>query len=270
VMIASTPTDVLTFLATFETQRAGRLPAGPQKDQLLDAIGIARGLATQLPAELTTVDLPKAGPGPPARLLTRIEGLALQLQRILTLATQGVHTGTPEDPIPIDFFKSMRRYRPVRLTVNGRQQTAWAHEVTPLPVPMELEHMTDSGGEVRIGVDSEYQPEAMRDRRKPLRRTEEDAETQDARVTAAVRDFRTLLTYFQFDWADTAGDHVHDLALGGYDGKENLWPLDSATNLASNAVYRQEVIHRDPSTTEVRTDTVGELRGKWFVIVRIV
>jgi hypothetical protein len=266
VVVASTPQDIVVFLDAME-QRAQAIADPGTQSQFLAAVSNARGLSNLVRADaMQVLATPSSQGGQPDRLQARVETLASNLRELLELTALGIHEGTPDDPIPIIFFKSMGRYAPVRLNIRGRERAIYPNRRAWIPAPDDLEGIS-TGGKIEVGVVPDNHPERMRDSRKVLRRTEIDAETEDARATGEVAIFRELLGHYGFDWGGHAADHMHDLALGGFDQMDNLWPLNASANNAANAVYNQDVVYREGDV--VQRSTVGRLRGKWFRISEI-
>jgi hypothetical protein len=77
--------------------------------------------------------------------------------------------------------------------------------------------------------------------------------------------FKSALKGRGFKWAGFAPDHLQDLALSGPDKFTNLWPLDSATNLAANQTYGQKVAVQG----EAHPVSVKSLAGKYLKIVKV-
>ena len=133
-----------------------------------------------------------------------------------------------------------------------------------------------TGDEMRIGVASKFMPEELmeRSRKKPLMRTEEEADTQAARETKAANHFKRILRFFGYKWDSPPmdPDHVLDLGFGGLDDilAENFWPAPREVNQQQfTQVYKQVVLYWDDTANEVRRSTPGRLKGKYFEIVEL-
>lgn len=132
-----------------------------------------------------------------------------------------------------------------------------------------------AGTSIRIGVAAENMPEALMASSKsdPLMRTEQKADTQDARETKGAEFFKKILKVFGYEWENPPmdPDHVRDLGFGGSDDieKGNFWPAPREVNQQNfNEVYKQVVVYRDENG-EVQRSTPGRLKGKYFEIVEL-
>jgi hypothetical protein len=67
-------------------------------------------------------------------------------------------------------------------------------------------------------------------------------------------------------------DHVRDLRWGGVDEFHNMWPLIATVNQRPwrrpnwYEQYHIEYKEREAGNLRKKQDTLGRLRGKWFVI----
>lgn len=82
-----------------------------------------------------------------------------------------------------------------------------------------------------------------------------------------IRDLRSFV--FKLKGRGKAVDHVHDLALGGSDERDNLWPIRSQDNSRANAVYNHEVPVLETGSNKLLRKRLLDLVEKWFVIKKI-
>lgn len=263
-MVASSAGTSVTGYVTRLQTRIQNLPAtDPRKGALLTAIAAVTASVNGLaPGLAGTPGLSAPGSG----TADEYERLVQRLANLMELETAGAHEGTASDPIPITWYKPFKRYPRMLLNINGQPRYLWPHERTRIPPPVATGFGGwEEGGRITLGVTGPYRPGPT------LRLTRLGAgESTRSRVTNEVEKFISLVEHYGFN-PGSAGfqiDHVHDLALGGHDLKENLWPLDAASNRAGNEVYRQFVWVRDAGG--VRIDKVENLAGKKFIINRIV
>jgi hypothetical protein len=259
-MLSSKPTTVAGFASALQVRIQNLPSADPKRGPLLTAIAQVQASLSKLIPQLA------GAPGlqtPGSGVADEYERLANRLQNLIILESAGVHTGSASDPIPLTWYKPFGAYGSIVLTINGRQRNLLPGRENWIPAP---ERGGFGGwvvtGEINLGVDSEFRPQQS----KPLRRLGAGESTR-ARVTKEVELFTRLIQFYSVSGSGFQIDHVQDLGLGGFDVKENLWPLAAAKNNAGNEVYRQLVWVMDMGGP--RVDTVENLTGKNFVIQRI-
>jgi hypothetical protein len=85
--------------------------------------------------------------------------------------------------------------------------------------------------------------------------------------------FATLLTGLGYDMTGKDADHVRDLAFGGHDAYNNLWPLDRNINQRASTMgqwystYRLQYIDRTGAKPEQKEKPITSLRGKTFKVI---
>lgn len=163
---------------------------------------------------------------------------------------------SPEDAIPIKWFKPIGYYPPV-ININGYSY----HFEKELS-----EHKTLQSGEP-IGVDWIYRPRIGKQLQLiPLSQTRDNSSW-----------FRDVLEKYGFDWSGLQVDHVQDLEWGGPDSFENLWPMDSSANMSAGSRNNNQIIEfcPTPSSSRVRGSlmkmkrVLPQLYGRWFYIQSI-
>ncbi|RVX39003.1 hypothetical protein EDD27_1335 [Nonomuraea polychroma] len=164
---------------------------------------------------------------------------------------------TPEDPIPMTWFKPLDMY-PKAVTIPKDRKG------NPITIRMFPHREVDG---LDIGVD-QYWPYVGRKIRKTQRprgggekKFARDLEAHGCEVV-----FPTVGKRRQFDFTDI--DHVLDLFWDGPDDETNLWPLERATNqLAGSRNLTQEVVWALRKGGQARPTPLGAVpRNRWFVI----
>jgi hypothetical protein len=84
---------------------------------------------------------------------------------------------------------------------------------------------------------------------------------QDERSDPERARFLRTMDNLGFDRTGLQMDHVHELQFGGFDTFTNIWPADSSMNMSAGGRHQAQV--------EAYRQRLGNLAGRWFVIVRI-
>lgn len=160
-------------------------------------------------------------------------------------------TGTRDDPIPMTWYKPLHWYLdPVTLRINGEKREFRRNSKAMLPhgEAIGVSYWPSNGDLIQLTT--------------PTRRT--------GRMQA---DFSAALLRYGFPLAGWNADHVEDLAMGGFDDFDNLWPLEAGVNQrAGNWQLGQPV--RFSKDTEPMGNVYGPiaiqgqdyLRGRYFRI----
>lgn len=175
---------------------------------------------------------------------------------------------SPNDPIPMGWYKSPGRYPNVVLDdglVHYFARPSWV-TVPPTPALADLRRFADrkSNGDeqFRIGIDPSG-PYYPRLRGPAWRRI------RGFRRGIVQRQFRLLLRLHGFNWSGYEADHSRDVQWSGDDTYANMWPLDETTNGgATDAVLSQMVTYTDATGAVRNTDIYNTPLGLHFQIVR--
>lgn len=175
------------------------------------------------------------------------------------------HKGTFDDPIPINWYKHPQDYpQQISLFIDG------AFQQIPMFSEFRVRRLRGDRRLVTIGV-------AGRNRFNVGRLLLKG--TTDPRTGNPQRLFREILTDRRSkELKGRDADHVIDLQFGGEDGSDtalrNIWPLASAINKRPvprdiggddwNGTYRLKFLN---TAGEVDERPIGQLHGKWFVII---
>lgn len=184
------------------------------------------------------------------------------------------------EPIPIEWFKAPRHYRPLMLNPNP---AAWAPATPPAPrrvragslqrveVPPRqrifglggLGIATGTPPRIMLGILPWYWPRPL----KLMRRQHSGSLGSSARrVQGAMRRF---FANYRVNLTDSQIDHVQDIGWNGPDAVNNLWPADTEMNQLANRSYGQTVWY-DRGGVAVRSNP-GQLYAPTFVFqIRIV
>ena len=155
---------------------------------------------------------------------------------------------TPDDPIPITWFKpQVDDFYPRELTIRGHVYSRDAEDHLPRGEPIGVtDHFWPRPGKLMQLIPTPRGPGAD--------------------------DFRAVLQRYGFDWSGLQADHVQDLEWEGDDAFHNLWPMDNSANLSAGARTNQQVVGvcLTPSGAYV-TYTLQELKaaglyGRYFAI----
>lgn len=263
------PLDVPTYLSRIGTRIGALPPTDPLKANLTTLLNTANTIVgttnPQLVAALGSQPRPAANP---TRIQAQMQRLVDALRQLLDMASHGIHRGTQSDPIPFVWYKATPRYPNITLTIGGQAVSFSASRGGRIPVPpaSRFARLDQTGGSVVIGLAAVNQPENMQSSAKKLHKLQPGG-SEAARGTGELELFKGLLAHYGFNWNPYAPDHAHDLAFGGYDQVDNLWPLPSTANRAANASYYQRVVLWVGSNIEIKT--VTELSQKYFIIKRI-
>jgi phage-related protein len=167
----------------------------------------------------------------------------------------GLHDGSSGDPIPIHWYKPPDAYHSIqiRLTKNAPSKTTVS--------PTTGATVTNRGETHRIGLTHQ-----------PITTGQIIHRGKTARGGAAAR-FGTLMAALDYDMKGQDADHVKDLAFGGPDAFENLWPLDTNVNQRAStrgqwySKYRLQYIERKTGTPKKEEKPITSLRGKSFKVI---
>jgi hypothetical protein len=170
-------------------------------------------------------------------------------------------SNTEADAIPMTWYKPLNdRWYPPVIHLPGLAASFEREPSHPVEIPGAL-----IGQEFYLGVAQEFRPHTGK-------RFRRDPEVRDPKVVSR---YRGVLR--KYGYAPRSGevqvDHAMDLAFGGQDRFDNLWPLDTGANLSAGARHgiAQTVDFSDergnPQTGVAITDP--RLLGKWFRINQI-
>ncbi len=155
---------------------------------------------------------------------------------------------TPDDPIPITWFKpQVDDFYPRELRIQGHVYARDGEDHLPHGEPIGVAgHFWPTPGKIMQLIPTLRGPGAD--------------------------DFRAVLLRYGFDWSGLQADHVQDLEWEGDDAFHNLWPMDNSANLSAGARTNQQVIGvcLTPAGAYV-TYTLQELKaaglyGRFFAI----
>jgi Domain of unknown function (DUF4157) len=168
-----------------------------------------------------------------------------------------MHFGTRTDPIPVNWYKQVSNYpKQITLQVDG------AAKKFAMNSP-ELLNLSKRAGalSVFVGIDMTNVVGVgtlMQRKSTPRSGTKQD-------------DYRKALKSAGFDWTGKDADHVRDLAFGGADDFDNLWPLDSKVNrwaYTGEWYMKYTVEYRDrKNLRQANEGTLYALRDLWFQVV---
>lgn len=175
-------------------------------------------------------------------------------------STEGLHTGTEDDPIPINWYKRPQDYPlEISLLIDGARRTV------PMYSELRIRRLRGDRRLVTIGV-------AERNRISTgtmLRRG-----TTSPRTGQPQRLFREIME--DRDYRGLTGkqaDHVMDLQFGGADELRNIWPLREDINqrpipprLGGEDWNRRYIIRFINSQGLVEERPIGQMHGFWFLI----
>ncbi len=181
------------------------------------------------------------------------------------LDPEGLHTGERDDPIPIHWYKDPHSY-PASINIMTEPPSAG----NPVPERRDFNIIGNQtvknrlGEDQRVGIDGSNLIEAGDE----VTLTGTPA---NLRGRVGSNSFKRLLASLGYNWRAPAqdADHVRDLAFGGPDRNENLWPLGRAINQRASRLghwysrYRIEYIHNEKREEK----PIGRLHGKRFRVI---
>ena len=156
------------------------------------------------------------------------------------------HSGTFEDPIPMDWLKPISIY----LKTLSREKPDDVGRQTIRMFP----HMAYPPDDFEAGVDGEFFPYKGKRMQK---------KGQEERRSVADR-FRLELKKHDVNVESADIDHVQDIGFGGADDKRNLWPLESGQNRSAGPTQNQNQPVLVKGKGRVPISEVDE--NKWFII----
>ena len=188
-----------------------------------------------------------------------IDGSMSPKKKTVARKGSGLHKGTPDDPIPIHWYKPEGDYTTPLSLVDPDTDKKFTASMFG-SVTKDDPRRGHSGDTVTLGVSSANRIS----KGKVLTRTGGTAGERGGGQGALIR----ILDKFGYDMsaAGDEADHVKDLGFSGIDDLNNLWPLQSATNQIGRTYYSSYMVEYLENKKEEKGNLTS-LDGKSFKVI---
>jgi len=240
IMISSKKTKLDDYFDTMEKENKGN-------NEMIERIVAARDILKKYKTSKTGIKNSKDREAMKMALdfLTEISETTKKIKK----ATNTWPTGTPDDPIPIYWFKNKDTYKE---EIDGKG-------------PLDG-YKFSNGQELRVHETNLLKEGVIT---KKVGRGGIGDKTEKVRTMIRNEPPKKNKKLFNFNIDKVSIDHVRDADFAGLDEYNNLWPLDKNTNDHANAVQYQYVRVKDTKTNKDEVHKVQDLKDKFFKIRQV-